>query len=64
MIVASIVLRQLFLQNIWKCTDLNGDVSKERERERERGEYIQIDRERFFAERDRERERRRNLAKV
>ena len=28
MIAASIVLRQLFLQNIWKYTDLNGDVSK------------------------------------
>ena len=27
-IVASIVLRQLFLQEIWKYIDLNGDVTK------------------------------------
>ena len=27
-IVASIVLRQLFLQEIWKYNDLNGDVTK------------------------------------
>ena len=27
-IVASIVLRQLFLQEIWKCIDLNGDVTR------------------------------------
>ena len=27
-IVASIVLRQLFLQEIWKYIDLNGDVTR------------------------------------